>query len=139
MRNNGDQVTLFGPEQIQSELVQAGFDVALDAPQRQNADVEYGSDNDLVLVQRFLRAFLRATALNESTIRQRLGQKASHFFRELLPQLKQAGVVQAVSYQGHGTQGRIRLVTSMTCIENAMSAAGGDFDKFVHEVQRGRA
>ena len=136
---NGDQVTIFGPEQIRSELVQAGFDVASDAPQRQNADVEYGSDDDLVLVQRFLRAFLRATALNELTIRQRLGQKASHFFKELLPQLKQAGVVQAVSYQGHGTQGRIRLVTSMTCIEDAMSASGGDFDKFVHEVQRGRA
>ena len=62
--------------------------------------MKYGSDDDLDLVQRFLRAFLRATALNESTIRQRLGQKANHFFKELLPQLKQAGVVQAVSYQG---------------------------------------
>lgn len=134
--DNDDQITRFDPEQIRGELLQAGFDVLSDEPTKQDADVEHGSDDDLVLVQRFLRGFLRATALNEGTIRQRLGVSANYFVKELLPRLQQAGVVQGVPYKGGGTQHRMRLVAPMTRIEEAMRASGGEFDRFVQEVQR---
>ena len=133
---NGDQITRFDPEQIRGELLQAGFDLPSDAPSKQEADAQHGTDDDLVLVQRFLRAFLRSTALNELTIRQRLGVKANHFLRELLPRLQKAGVVQEVPYQGGGNQRRMRLLAPMTRIEEAMRASGGEFDRFVHEVQQ---
>ena len=134
--DNGDQITRFDPEQIRGELLQAGFEVRSDAPTTHDADMEHGSDDDLVLVQRFLLAFLRSTALNEGTIRQRLGVNANHFLRELLPQLQQAGVVQEVPYQGGGTQRRMRLVAPMTRIEEAMRASDGEFDRFVQEVRQ---
>ena len=82
------------------------------------------------VVQRFLRAFLRSNALNESTVRQRLGVNVNRFFKYLLPELLQAGVVQEVSYQEHGTQKRMKLAVPMTRIEEAMGAAGGRFDDF---------
>ena len=101
-RENGDQISRFDPEQIRRELSQAGFELAGRAPSQEDEHTEYGIDDDLVLAQRFLRGFLRANALNESTIRQRLGEKANHFFRELLPRLEGAAVIEAVAYQGHG-------------------------------------
>ena len=134
--DNGDQITRFDPEQIRAELLQAGFDMPSDARSKPDAAPPHDDDDDLVLVQRFLRAFLRATALNEGTIRQRLGISANHFIKELLPRLQQAGVVQDVHYQGGGSQRRMRLVAPMTRIEKAMRVSGGEFERFVHEVQR---
>ena len=135
----GDQVARFDPEQIRRELFQAGFDISRDAPSKQDVDAKDGTDDDLVLVQRLLRAFLRATALNESTIRQRLGVNANHFFKVLLPRLEQSGVVKEVPHLGHGMQRRMRLVAPMTRIEAAMRVSGGDFDRFVREVRQGAA
>ena len=121
---------------IRRELLQAGFELPSRVPSQQDVETEHDIDDDLVLVQRFLRGFLRANALNESTVRQRLGVKANHFFKELLPRLEGAAVIKAVSYQGHGTQQRMRLVAPMTRIEAAMSAADGDFNRFVREVRQ---
>ena len=131
-----DQHALFDPEQIRRELRQAGFEISSGAP----ADVEPPTenpdpDNDLLIVHRFLRGFLRATALNESTIRRRLGVNANHFFNLLLPKLIQAGVVEEIQYHGHGDQRRMRLSAPMTRIEEAMSSTGGDFSSFVQIIQ----
>lgn len=134
--DNGDQITRFDPDQIRTELLQAGFDVPSDAPSRPDDAPQPDRDDDLVLVQRFLRAFLRATALNEGAIRQRLGVSANHFIKDLLPRLQQAGVVQEVPYQGAGNQFRMRLVAPMTRIEEAMRVSDGEFGRFVQEVQR---
>lgn len=88
-------------------------------------------------MQRFLRGFLRATALNEGTVRQRLGVNADHFLSELLPRLQQAGVVRDIRYKGGGNQRRMRLLAPMSRIEDAMRASAGEFERFVQEVQRG--
>ena len=135
--DDGDHITRFDPEQIRNELIRTGFDVLFAPPAEPDADAEHDSDDDLVLVQRFLRPFLRATALNDGTVRRRLGVNANHFLNELLPRLQQAGVVQAVQYQGGGTQQRMRLLAPMSRIEEAMRVSGGKFEKFVQEVQRG--
>ena len=133
--DTGDQIARFDPDQIWRELRQVGFEVSLDAPLTQQTDEPHEIDEDLILVQRLLRAFHRATALNESTIRQRLGVGASHFIKDLLPGLEDAGVFQEVRYLGRSTQRRLRLVAPMSRIEKAMSASGGRFATFVLEVQ----
>ena len=125
-----DQFAQFDPEQIRRELRRTGFQIGRGGTTDVEPSLE-NPDNDLRLVQRFLRGFLRATALNEATIRQRLGVRANHFFKSVLPRLLQAGVVKNVPYQGHGDQMRMRLSVPMTSIEEATSAAGGDFDRFV--------
>ena len=129
-----EQLAQFDLEHIQYELCRAGFEFGRTERTKVEPPVE-NPDNDLRLVQRFLRGFLRATALNEATVRQRLGVNANHFFKSLLPRLVQAGVVRIVPYQGHGDQRRMRLSVPMTSIEEAMSAAGGDFDSFVHALR----
>ena len=81
-----------------------------------------------------MRLFLRATAVNEGTVRSHLGVNANHFFKELLPRLTEAGVVQDVAYRGGGRQRRMRLATSMARIEKAVGAANGIFDRFVDDL-----
>ena len=135
--DDGDHITRFDPKQIRNELIKTGFDVLFAPLAEPDADAEHDSDDDLVLVQRFLRSFLRATALNDGTVRRRLGVNANHFLNELLPRLQQAGVVQTVPYLGSGTQQRMRLLAPMSRIEEAMRVSGGKFEKFVQEVQRG--
>lgn len=131
----GDQIARFGPDAIAAELRRAGLEIELatstEATATEALAPEEPPDDDMRVVQRFLRAFLRSNALNGSTIRQRLGVNANRFFKDLLPKLLQAGVVQEVSYQGHGTQKRMKLAAPMTRIEEAMGAAGGRFDDFV--------
>ena len=129
-----DQIAQFDPEQIGHELRRVGFEIGC-RKATEAEPLEESPDNDLRVVQRFFRAFLRANALNESTIRQRLGVNANHFFRSLLPQLLQVGVVRNVAYQGHGDQLRMKLCVPMTRIEEAMSAAGGEFSLFVQAFQ----
>ena len=121
--NNDDPVTWFDPANIQRCLRESGFQFKDRESPGTASGAEPEFDDDLVLVQRFLRTFLRATGLNEMTIRQRLGVKAGHFFKELLPALSQAGVIQEVPYQGRGNQRRFRLQVPMTRIEEAMSAS----------------
>ena len=120
----GDQIAQFDPEQIERELHRVGFEIEFGTPT--NAEPEQDPDDDLRIVQRFLRAFRRTNALNESTIQTRLGVNANHFIRSLLPQLSQAGVVQNVPYLGHGDQRRWKLAVPMIRIEEAMSAARGE-------------
>lgn len=134
--DTSDQIVRFAPDQIRRQLLQAGFAVTSDAPpSAQGADESHDMDEDLVLVQRLLRGFLRATALNEHTIRQRLGVKANHLFRDLLPQLEGARVVEEVQYLGSGTQRRIRLIAPMSRIEEAISGSGGAFSRFLKEIK----
>ena len=135
-RVTGEQISRFEPGQIRREILQAGFDVTCQEKLKQHIDEKHHTDEDLLLVQRFLRAFHRATALNESTVRQRLGVKANHFVRDLLPQLQNAGVVREVSHQRSGGQRRFKLVATMTRIEQAISSSSGQFDKFVRKVQQ---
>ena len=133
-----DQISRFAPKQIRRELVGAGFSFPTNTTIDQIADQGH-DDEDLVLVQRFLRPFLRATVLYESTIRQRLGVNANHFVNNLLPKLRIAGVVKDVPTGGHGSLHRMRLAAPMKTIEEAMSASGGTFAGFVEEVRRGVA
>ena len=131
-----DQISRFAPNQIRRELDRVGFTFPSNPPPENDADEGHEADNDLVLVQRFLRPFRRATVLYESTIRQRLGVNANHFVNALLPTLRLAGVVKDVTTRGHGSQHKMRLAASMKEIEEAMSASGGRFEGFVEEVRR---
>ena len=134
-----DQVTMFDPNRIARELRATGFNVELAEPDTErNADPLNGvPDDDLRLTQRFVRLFLRATAVNEGTVRSHLGVNSNHFFKDLLPRLTEAGVVQEIQYRGGGRQKRMRLGISMARIEKAVGAADGMFDCFVGNLTDG--
>ena len=131
-----DPIERFDPVSIKRELRRAGFEIKCDGvsdDETSDRDLDSGSpDEDLLVLQRFLRGFRRANEINEVTIRLRLGrQQSKHFFNSLLPRLQESGVVREVGYRGRGVQKRFKLAAQMTRIEKALSEAGGTFDRFV--------
>lgn len=130
-RQSGDQIAGFKPAQQIRELSKAGFDVLdeiLEAPGDEATPV---FDPDLLLAQRFLRAFYRATALNENPVRQKLGSEANRFFSDVLPRLVEAGAVRDVPYVGKGKQRRLRISTPMSRIEKAIDNSHGSVERFL--------
>ena len=121
---------IFDPVQIYAALAQAGFDVR----GRDQESLSLGqaeSDEELWLVERVMRIFLRANQVNEDVIRKKLGVKASRFFDDVLPDLLKAGILEVIPYLGRGSQRRFRLRVQMQKLHDALAQCGGDFDRFV--------
>ena len=129
----GHWIPRFEPRLIRRELERSGFNLP-PAASKSDDELQEEIDDDLELVQRFLRAFLRSTFLSEQIILKRLGTKAHHFLKNLQPRLLSAGVIG--EFAGHKSQDTIRLVVQMDRIEDAIRRAGGNFEKFLDEIQR---
>ncbi|WP_242345074.1 NACHT domain-containing protein [Anaeromyxobacter terrae] len=95
------------------------------------------ADGDLVLARRMLKAFMRATELNEGTLRARAGKAANEFVDRVLPALVRAGAVREVDYVGSGQQRRFRLGMKMTELQALDESSQGSFGAFLDAV-RGR-
>lgn len=91
-------------------------------------------DEKVQIMERVLRAFMRATGVNENTFRKRLGAQASLFLDEMLPELEGGGVFQEVSFRGSGIQKRYKLGTSFDRLANAIEECRGDYVRFVEIV-----
>jgi hypothetical protein len=125
---------LFDPGQILSALQHYGFRVV----STQGAEVptdEPEPDDEIVLLQRVLRMFLRGTQLNESFLRTKLGSRGTHFVDHVLPEeLIRAGVLEEVGYKGAGTDRRYKIRVPMTAIQEALTKSRGDFAEFLAAI-----
>ena len=124
------ELAKFDPTHVRQVLEAAGAmfaDVPVSAAPV--ATVEF--DLPLQLTERVLRAFARATALNEGTLRQRLGPHHNLFFDEVVPRLIEAGVVRRIEYHGAGAQGRFRLGMQLRTLNGALQRCDGTFEGFL--------
>lgn len=127
---------IFDPVLIRSSLTQAGFDVT--KAEQETLSVEPTEpDEELWLVERAMRTFLRANQVNEDLIRTKLGVKAGRFFDDVLPELLRVGVLEVIPYLGHGNQRRFRMRVQMQRLHDALSGCGGSFEQFLILVTRG--
>ena len=92
----------------------------------------HSPEDHVIIVERMLRAFMRATGVNENTLQKRLGSQANEFFREVLPRLERAGIVAEVTFKGSGApQRRFRLATPLERLSRALEECDGQFENFV--------
>jgi hypothetical protein len=126
------ETTIFAPARVTQALLQAGFlfDLA-STPARSGVTV---ADQEMVLVEKMLRYFMRSTGLNENTLQLRFGEQAAQFFLEVLPKLEEAGVIETAKYSGRGQQKRYRLGMTRERINRAVEEAEGNFDRFIEQV-----
>jgi uncharacterized protein YjbI with pentapeptide repeats len=122
----------FAPARIAVLLGDAGFSV----PQAAGKTFERSVSDDVKLIARAVRIFLRNTQLNESVLRQKLSTRANHFVDHLLPSLMAAGVFEEVPYHGAGQQRRFRLASPMTRIQAALGESDGSLEGFLAEMKR---
>ena len=87
-------------------------------------------DEELWLVERVMRIFLRANQVNEDVIRMKLGVRASQFFDDVLPKLLRAGMFEVIPYLGSGNQRRFKMRVQVQKLHHALADCGGEFERF---------
>lgn len=129
----GDQA-LFDPAAIDRKLQKVGFLFSGDLFEGATAVEQF--EQELTATEKVIRSFMRATQLNEDTLRMKLGVFASIFFDNALPSLLSVGMMEKVHYRGSGNQERYRLAMHMSALQDAMTRSGGSFQRFLEELQR---
>jgi hypothetical protein len=138
-RGGGDtERHFYGPHEIAAEMrdseasVSTGEDFAAEAS-------GLVRDPRIDAVEKFLRVFLRATQVNEDTVRAKFGKQSAWFVDDIVPTLIRAKLVEQVEYRGKGVQARYKLAVPMYAIQDALAASDGDFDAFLAAMNDMRA
>lgn len=130
-----DETAIYAPHAIEKILEQGGFHLTL-PDHRADDDVvqEVQAEERLIVTEQMCRVFLRSTGVNENTFRQRLGSAAPVFFEQVLPYLKNHGVLKEVQFKGAGQQRRYRLDVSLDDVQRWIEKANGNFESFLQHV-----
>lgn len=94
------------------------------------------SDDRLILTNRVLRRFVRATQLNENIIMHKVGKMHGIFNSQVLPSLLEARILIPVTYDGGGMQKRYKLGKPMELIEKAFHSSLGNFNEFINYLKQ---
>ena len=126
----------FDPTQISASLSDAGF--RLIGPDQEELPTvrPVEPDEQLRLVERMMRIFLRANQVNEEVIRTKLGVKAAPFFDNILPKLLKLGMLEEIPHRGAGNLRRFKIRVQMHRLHDALSECGGDFERFLSLLER---
>ena len=130
-RGSGEgERNLYGPHEVAAEMRKVGAAVPLakDSPAESTLPE---ADSRIDAVEKFLRVFLRATQVNEDTIRAKFGRQGPWFVDDIVPILVRAKIVENVEYRGRGVQARFKLAVPMYAIQDALAASEGSFDTFL--------
>ena len=128
------QAEIYEPVGKLKALNEAGFSAGenrdLDGP-------EPVIDELTELAERALRTFLRATAVNESTLKKRLGVRSQQFLDEILPLMLERRVLKEVDFTGGGRpQRRFKVGISMQDIQEASRGRGLPLADFVETLAK---
>lgn len=128
--------TIFSPPEINKTLREFDVHVVDNEQYDLLEESEATIDEETRIAEQALRAFMRATHLNEGVFRQRLGQDVGVFFEDIMPRLIDAGVLEEIEYRGAGHQRRFKLSTPMKNIEPAIRCSR-DFSTFLSILKSG--
>jgi hypothetical protein len=123
-------IQLFDPRQIASALSEYGIKVSSGLKQGQPS-VPSKPDEESILVEKALRAFLHSTQINDSVFRTRMGEKANKFMKIVLPDLIRVGILEEVQFTGGGVQRRFRFRAQMTQVQEALAKSSGKYKDFL--------
>ena len=128
--NVESEKNFYGPHEIAKELFAFGANVPASNVNPSSTSAS-GPDPRIEAVEKFLRIFLRATQVNEDTIRAKFGKQGPWFIDDILPILIRSNIVEQVEYRGKGVQARFKLAIPMLAIQDALANSEGDFDEFL--------
>ncbi len=128
---------IYDPERIRQELTLVGFEVKSIENRVTVQQTVSEADEDTLLAERALRAFMRATQINEGVFRQKFGRDANRFMDVILPKMIGKEILQEVPYRGGGAQRRFGICVPMSNIEAAVPTTLGSLDEFLSSVKHG--
>ena len=133
VQNIQGEISYYDPYNINKILKEIGFALIYTEVQKEEVVTKYiEPSEDMELVERALRRFLRSTFLNDNIFKMRLGTKADYFIRDLLPILIDNKILAEIDYQGAGNKRRFKLAIAFDKINNALLKSEGDFNEFIN-------
>ena len=133
----GELRGIYDPESICEKLTSVGFEVKSIENRVTVQQPVSEADEDTLLAERALRAFMRATQINEGVFRQKFGRDANRFMEKILPKMIGKEILQEVPYRGGGAQRRFGICVPMSNIEAAVPTTLGSLDEFLSSVKYG--
>jgi hypothetical protein len=118
---------LFDPQRIAAWLANVGMTAAAAQPEL------FGSDLELVLLEKCIHLFTRATEINEQSMKKRFGTRAPKFFENVLPALLAHGVIREIRYHGQGQQKRFELGGPLQQLTDVIAKSEGKFATFLSQ------
>lgn len=91
-------------------------------------------NEDLMLFERFLRLFIRTTAVNTSSIENKLGKSYMHFCADIIPKLIENNIIEEVTYKGRGSQQRYKLMISFTMARDILFSGASSLADFIERL-----
>jgi len=135
VQNANKELDYYDPFNIERELTELGFKFERTDQSEEPLPVETTIDEDLALVQKALRRFIRGNQINDDVFRIKLGKDAEYFIDELLPTLIQEKILAEVEYQGAGKKRRFKLTAPFDKINNALKISNGSFNEFLNKMK----
>lgn len=126
---------IFSPSEIAKRLEKNGF-IMEGEPTESGYDGIPNEDGRLLLLTRALRAFSRATGVNDDLFLRRLGKKGHEFMDLVLPEILKVGLLEEVEHKGAGHHKRFKLAIPMSQVQKALRESGGCFEKFIATVAK---
>lgn len=138
VQNKSKDLSYYDPFSIKNELVSIGFayEITENTAAITNSAHETYLDNDLEIVQKALRRFVRGSHINDNVFKLKLGPKAPYFLEELLPILLEVNILAEIEYSGQGQKRRFKLATPFENISKALKESKGSFESFITILKR---
>lgn len=137
VQNRTKDLSFYDPVNIEKELIAVGFSFAGEENEPiDKLEIQDEIDENLEIVQKILRRFIRGSHLNDSVFRIRLGNKATYFIEELLPILLDSGIIEEIDYIGSGQKRRFKLSMPFDKINKALKESKGIFSNFINIIKQ---
>ncbi|WP_224241694.1 pentapeptide repeat-containing protein [Hyalangium gracile] len=123
-------LAIFDPKRVEALISSVGFQFQQQASLTDpSSAVDF--DEDVEVCLRAFRAFLRATEINEDSLKAKVGRKANDFTSRIVPILLKRGILTTVTYRGSGGQRRFKLSVQMSAVQQAEASYPDSFEKFL--------
>jgi len=132
LHNQSDDSYYYAPDQIDFELKKINF-ILPDETTGESENEEI-IDKKLQITEKALRRFIRATYLNDNIFKMRLGCDADYFFKNILPELLDKGILEEVDYLGSGSKRRFKLGIHLSELNSALVNSKGSYEKFIETL-----
>tara|TARA_R110001599_G_scaffold1889_4_gene9963 strand:+ start:433515 stop:435782 length:2268 start_codon:yes stop_codon:yes gene_type:complete len=126
---------IYNPNKIPKYLSSLGFTIQTDQSIKDDELFDQDNDQNLAIVEKVFRTFLRSTFINEDVFKVRLGTLSPTFFDKILPELLRENIIQEVPYKGSGSQKRYKLTVKLNEFENALKISNGNYNTLLENIE----
>ena len=123
----------YSPQEKRNFLKTIGFTILDDSDSSTSISVPE-MDARVNDVEKVVRAFRKATQVNQGILAVRLGRRWNEFEKSVLPDLLQNRILVEVNYEGHGRQRRFKLGVGFDDVDRARHLCEGSYDIFLQEL-----